>query len=120
VPDSVPLAALPTEAKDFLAATKVFVIRTVKSGKTGESESCSEEQKIEVHRFVTPPAGVYVQDEIKRAKNYNSASYTVGVWRPCYVEEIDDARKWADDFVHTALSEQTPELIKLVDRLGEM
>lgn len=112
---------LPTVAKEFLASTKVFVLRSVKIGKTGEEASASElPSTIEVHRFVTEPAGVYVQDEIKLSKNYNSAGYTIGVYRPCYAEEIDAAKEWANNFVHTTLSEQTPELVSLVDKLVEL
>jgi hypothetical protein len=112
---------LPTVAQEFLASTKVFVLRSVKVGKSGEEATSSDlPQTIEIHKFVTEPAGVYVQDEVKLSKNYNSAGHIIGVYRPCYAEEIDVAKEWANNFVHTALSEQMPELVTLVDKLGEL
>jgi hypothetical protein len=109
------------KAQETVASTKVFVTRTVGDNRTGEVQTAAELPKaIEIHRFVTEPAGVYVQDEIKFSKNFKSAGYTIGVYRPCYVEEIDTAKEWANNFVHTALAEQTPDLVALVDKLGGM
>jgi hypothetical protein len=108
------------DASEYLAATKVFVTRTVKVGRTGEEQSATDlPQTIEVQRFVTQPCAIYVQDDVKKGKNYSSAGYTVGVLKFCYAEELDAAKEWANDFVHTALSEQMPEIVALVNKLGE-
>lgn len=103
-----------------VASTKFFLTRAVKtSGKDGQESLSSEQPKtIEIHKFLTQPAGVYVEDFIKMTKDYQSASITVGVYMPCYVEDVEETKIRAVDFVATALNEQMPDLIKLVGKLG--
>ena len=73
-----------------VASTKIIVQRTVKLDGV-DSDSASTEDVIEIQTFATTPAMAYVSVPIKLSRNFQSVGVEVGVYLPCYKEELPDA-----------------------------
>jgi len=102
-----------------LAQSRLTVSRSVK--KSGQAESVTDlPEDIDVHVFQTAPASVHLTVPVKLVKNYNSAGITIGVTLPCYAEEIPDAQEKAMKLVHSALAKYMPDVLKMLNRLGEL
>lgn len=70
--------------------TKIVVQRTVKLDGV-DSDSASTEDVIEVHAFATTPAMAVVSVPIKLSRSFQSVGVEVGVYLPCYREELPQA-----------------------------
>jgi hypothetical protein len=70
-----------------------------------------KEEKFTVHRFVTAPANVGVDLGLTiNTGNFESARISVSVLVPCYREEIDDAYRWAKEWVEERVKVEVAEI----------
>ena len=92
--------------------TKAVVSRTyLVSGKVASEHS--EEETLEVRQFVTPPAKIGLEYGLTvNMGNYNSARVSVTLELPCYVEEINEAYHFAEEWVAARISLEKDQLKK--------
>lgn len=96
--------------------TILRVTRTVNA--SGESTTDTETSEIlEVNKFATQPAIVHFSYPIKKALEYQSAGFDVGVSLPCYVEELDEGMKRAKRLIIEQAAELLPEVDAVLDKL---
>lgn len=107
VQDNAVLANTPAPV---VAETKVVVSRTVKLDGVDVDSGVSEET-IEVQTFVTTPAMAIVSVPVKLSRQFQSIGVEVGVYLPCYKEELSDAIELAYRMVKERVAREIP-LIK--------
>lgn len=82
--------ALDATRAPVVAETRVTVSRTVKLDGVDHDSSTSEDV-IEVQTFVTTPAMAVVSVPVKLSRQFQSIGVEVGVYLPCYKEELPQA-----------------------------
>ena len=93
-----------------VAETKLVVARTVKLDGV-DTDSSTVEDVIEVHVFATTPAMAVVSVPIKLSRSFQSVGVEVGVYLPCYKEELPQAIESAYDLAKERVMRELP-LIK--------
>lgn len=93
-----------------VAETKLVVARTVKLDGV-DTDSSTVEDVIEVHVFATTPAMAVVSVPIKLSRSFQSVGVEVGVYLPCYKEELPQAIEAAYDLAKERVMRELP-LIK--------
>lgn len=93
-----------------VAETKIVVHRTVKLDGV-DHDSASSEETIAVHIFATTPAMACVSVPIKLSRQYQSVGVEIGVYLPCYKEELPEAIEEAYRMVKERVAREIP-LIK--------
>lgn len=70
-----------------------------------------DEEIIQIKRFATEPAWVNVNLGLTiNLGNYESAKLEVGVKVPCYMEEADDAYRWAKHWVESRVRAESSKI----------
>lgn len=83
-------ASLAHTEAPIVNETRIRVSRTVKlDGR--DQETATEEDLIEVRQFATTPAMAVATVPIKISRNFQSVGVEVGVYLPCYREELPEA-----------------------------
>lgn len=103
--------------------TTIQVTRTVAISRdyeeTDRAASGDPDEIIEVHKFATAPAYAEVSVPVKKTKDFHSAGITVGVRRPCYVEELPAAFEEAYAIVKERLMIELPKIIRALDDIAK-
>lgn len=90
--------------------TKIRVHRTVKID--GSEDSASTEDTIEVQTFATTPAMAVVNCPIKISRKFQSVGLEVGVYLPCYKEELPQAIEAAYRMAKERIMQEIPGIQK--------
>jgi hypothetical protein len=99
-----------TDSKGKTINGLIYVSRQYKTVGEEEHEE-TDEDIIEVHEFKTEPARVNLKYGLTmNMGNYESVRVDVGVDIPCYIEEIDEAYKKAQDFVIKKINQEKAEV----------
>ena len=96
-----------TSMAPVVAETKIVVARTVKLDGT-DTDSSTTEDVIEVHAFATTPAMAIVSVPIKLSRSFQSVGVEVGVYLPCYKEELPQAIEAAYDMAKERVMRELP------------
>lgn len=96
------------------AETKIIVQRTVKLDGS-DSDSSSTENVIEIQTFVTTPAMAHVSVPIKLSRNFQSVGVEVGVYLPCYKEELPEAIELAYRLAKERVAREIPIIKKALE-----
>lgn len=97
--------------------TKIRVHRTIKVD--GEDQPItSEEDVIEVQQFATTPAMAVVSVPVKITRNFQSVGVDVGVWLPCYKEELPAAIEEAYRLAKQRVNEEMPTIIATLEEIA--
>lgn len=91
------------------APLKVRTSKTINL-KRGPQESSSEEEILEVHKFVTQPAIATVSIPLKMTMDFQSMGIEIGVSLPCYAEEIDAGVQRAWEIAHSHIISNMPKI----------
>ena len=105
----------------ILVPTTIRVSRTVKISDYGDADeagSSEPDEVIEVHKFATEPAYAIIEVPVKKGKDFCSAGITIGVRRPCYVEELPAALAEAYNLVKERLMVELPKIIRALDDIA--
>lgn len=106
--------ALDAGSAPMVGETKITVQRTVKLD--GEDQdSASSEELIEVHTFATTPAMAVVSVPIKLSRQFQSVGVEIGVYLPCYKEELPDAIEAAYRLVKDRIARELPIIKKALE-----
>ena len=92
-------AKAETPPKVEVQSGKLMVKRTSYGG------TRVKEKSIEVTPFITAPATVHIKEATQIGEDW----LTVGVYLPCYVEEIHEAKEFALNFVDEAIQAEAGE-----------
>lgn len=96
------------------AETKIIVQRTVKLEGV-DQDSASSEDVIEVQTFATTPAMAVVSVPIKLSRSFQSVGVEVGVYLPCYKEELPQALDKAYRMVKERIARELPIIKKALE-----
>jgi len=109
IPESVSVdpAAVEAAMVPIAAETKVIVQRTVKLDGV-DTDSASSEDVIEVQVFATTPAMAHVSVPIKLSRSFQSVGVEVGVYLPCYKEELPEAIERAYQLAKERVAREIP------------
>ncbi len=100
-------------ASTTVRSTSAVVSRQYFEGKEPSSEMDTKNEQVKVSVFVTEPAKVSVSQGLTlNLGNYESARIEVSVSVPCYKEEVDDAYKYALNWVESRLSNEVVSVRK--------
>lgn len=110
-------AALETARVPVVAETKIVVQRTVKLDGV-DQDSASTEDVIEVQVFATTPAMAYVSVPIKLSRSFQSVGVEVGVYLPCYKEELPDGIEQAYRLAKSRVAREIPIIKKALDDIA--
>ncbi len=110
-------AALEAAMVPVTAETKVVVQRTVKLDGV-DQDSASTEQVIEVQIFATTPAVAHVSVPVKLSRSFQSVGVEVGVYLPCYKEELPDAIELAYRMAKERVMREIPIIKKALDDIA--
>ena len=100
-------AAIDAAMAPVVAETKIIVHRTVKLDGV-DVDSASTEELIEVHAFATTPAMAVVSVPIKLSRSFQSVGVEVGVYLPCYKEELPQAIELAYRMAKERVAREIP------------
>lgn len=90
-----------------VSESKIVVSRTVKLD--GEdTDSSTAEDVIEVQTFATTPAMAVVSVPVKLSRSFQSVGVEVGVYLPCYKEELPQAIEAAYDMAKERVMREIP------------
>lgn len=103
-----------TTHKLVAAETKVVVSRTVKLDGT-DQDSGSTEDVIAVQTFITTPAMAVVSVPIKLSRQFQSVGVEVGVYLPCYKEELPQAIELAYQLAKDRVNRELPIMKKALE-----
>lgn len=110
-------AALDNAMAPIVRETKIVVQRTVKLD--GEDQdSASSEDVIEVQTFATTPAMAIVSLPIKLSRSFQSVGIEVGVYLPCYKEELPLAVEEAYRMVKERVAREIPIIKKALEDIS--
>lgn len=104
---SVDEGALATTNAPSIHETKIRVHRTVKLDGRDE-EAASEDETLDVTQFATTPAMAVVTVPVKISRNYQSVGVEVGVYLPCYKEELPEAIEYAYRLAKERVAREIP------------
>jgi hypothetical protein len=113
-PVSVDKSALADTNAATVYETKIRVHRTVKLNGT-DSDAASSEDVIEVHAFATTPAMAVVTVPIKISRKFQSVGMEVGVYLPCYKEELPQAIEAAYSLAKERILREIPDIQKALN-----
>lgn len=103
------------ESKKKIASKMIVTRQFTKSGELVKEDS--EEELIEVHCFpenVTPASVTIMQGlTLSLPTKYEMAKVNASVTVPCYLEEIDAAEKFAEDFCTRLIREKVKKIRKV-------
>lgn len=99
--------ALEESMAPVVAETKIVVSRTVKLDGT-DTDSSTAEDVIEVQAFATTPAMAVVSVPVKLSRSFQSVGVEVGVYLPCYKEELPQAIEAAYDMAKERVMREIP------------
>jgi len=94
--------------------TKIVVHRTVKLDGV-DHDSASTEDTIEIHAFATTPAMAVVSVPIKLSRQFQSVGVEVGVYLPCYREELPQAIEEAYRLAKERVAREIPLIKKALE-----
>jgi hypothetical protein len=97
-----------------VAETKIIVHRTVKLDGV-DHDSASTEDTIAIHAFATTPAMAVVSVPIKLSRQYQSVGVEVGVYLPCYKEELADGIEEAYRLAKERVAQEIPLIKKALE-----
>jgi len=107
-------AALRAAMVPVTAETKIIVQRTVKLDGV-DQDSASTEDVIEIHTFATTPAMAHVSVPIKLSRSFQSVGVEVGVYLPCYKEELPAAIELAYRLAKERVAREIPIIKKALE-----
>lgn len=97
--------------------TKIRVHKTIKVD--GEDQgTTSEDEIIEVQQFATTPAMAVVSVPVKVTRNFQSVGVDIGVWLPCYKEELPAAIEEAYRMAKQRVNEEMPTIIATLEEIA--
>lgn len=99
--------ALEESMAPVAAETKIVVSRTVKLD-GADTDSSTAEDVIEVQVFATTPAMAVVSVPVKLSRSFQSVGVEVGVYLPCYKEELPQAIEAAYDMAKERVMREIP------------
>jgi hypothetical protein len=111
---SIDPAAIDASRVPVVAESKVIVQRTVKLDGV-DSDSASTEDVIAIHTFATTPAMAHVSVPIKLSRSFQSVGVEVGVYLPCYKEELPDAIELAYRLAKERVAREIPIIKKALE-----
>jgi len=97
-----------------VSETKIVVHRTVKLDGV-DHDSASSEDTIEVHAFATTPAMAVVSIPVKLSRQFQSVGVEVGVYLPCYKEELPEAIEKAYQLAMERVNREIPIIKKALE-----
>jgi hypothetical protein len=100
-----------------LAETKIIVQRTVKLDGV-DQDSASTENVIEVQAFATTPAMAHVSVPVKLSRSFQSVGVEVGVYLPCYKEELPEAIEMAYRLAKERVMREIPIIKKALEDIS--
>jgi len=106
--------ALDAGMAPVVAETKIVVHRTVKLDGV-DQDSASTTDVIEVHAFATTPAMAIVSVPIKLSRSFQSVGVEVGVYLPCYKEELPQAIEQAYQMSMERVMREIPIIKKALE-----
>lgn len=106
--------ALASAMVPITTETKIIVHRTVKLDGV-DVDSASTEDVISVQTFATTPAMAYVSVPIKISRNFQSVGVEVGVYLPCYKEELPEAIELAYRLAKERVAREIPIMKKALE-----
>jgi len=98
----------------IVAETKIIVQRTVKLDGV-DSDSASSEDVIAITIFATTPAMAHVSVPIKLSRSFQSVGVEVGVYLPCYKEELPEAIELAYRLAKERVAREIPIIKKALE-----
>lgn len=102
----------------IVSETKMIVSRTVKLNGSDE-DSATSEDVIAVQTFVTTPAMAIATVPIKLSRQFQSVGIEIGVYLPCYKEELPEAIELAYRMAKEKVARELPIMKKaLEDAIG--
>jgi hypothetical protein len=107
-------AAVDSAMVPVTAESKIIVQRTVKLDGV-DSDSSSTENLIEVQTFATTPAMAFVSVPIKLSRSFQSVGVEVGVYLPCYKEELPEAIELAYRLAKARVAREIPIIKKALE-----
>jgi hypothetical protein len=109
--------AVATTNAPVVVETKIRVHRTVKLD--GAEDSASTDDVIEVQTFATTPAMAVVTCPIKISRKFQSVGLEVGVYLPCYKEELPLAIEAAYRMAKERIMQEIPGIQKALSGIVE-
>jgi len=113
-PSTPKLDPAVTSMAPVVVETKIVVNRTVKLDGV-DQDSSSTEDVIEVQTFATTPAMAIVSVPIKLSRSFQSVGIEVGVYLPCYKEELPQALEAAYRLVKERIGREIPIIKKALE-----
>lgn len=107
IPVSVDPSAVDAAMVPIAAESKILVQRTVKLDGV-DTDSASYEDVIAVQVFATTPAMAHVSVPIKLSRSFQSVGVEVGVYLPCYKEELPEAIERAYQLAKERVAREIP------------
>ena len=106
--------AIKASMAPIVAETKILVHRTVKLD-GADHDSASSEDLLEIQTFATTPAMAVVSVPIKLSRQYQSVGVEVGVYLPCYKEELPEAIEEAYRLAKERVAREIPLIKKALE-----
>jgi hypothetical protein len=97
-----------------VAETRITVSRTVKLDGT-DVDSATSEDVISVQTFLTTPAMAVVSVPIKLSRQFQSVGVEIGVYLPCYKEELPQAIEMAYRLAKERVNIEIPIIKKALE-----
>ena len=83
-----------------------------------DQDSASTENIIEVQAFVTTPAMAHVSVPVKLSRSFQSVGVEVGVYLPCYKEELPEAIEVAYRLAKERVMREIPIIKKALEDIS--
>lgn len=106
--------ALDATRVPVVAESRITVSRTVKLDGS-DKDSGTSEDVIDVQVFQTTPAMAVVSVPIKLSRQFQSVGVEVGVYLPCYKEELPQAIELAYRMAKERVSREIPLIKKALE-----
>lgn len=97
-----------------VAESRITVSRTVKLDGT-DMDAASSEEVISVQTFLTTPAMAVVSVPIKLSRQFQSVGVEIGVYLPCYKEELPQAIELAYRMAKERVNKEIPIIKKALE-----
>ena len=109
----------------IVAATTIFVQRTIKLGSAAEADESREgdTEVIEVHKFATQPGEAHASLTIRKSQqtangDWVAGELTISCRRACYNEELDAGSDAAYAHVKEKFGVHLPKMLTALDQLS--